>query len=62
MLFSITDEEASTKDSKLYKGYEDDEDEGEEIIKSINSLLNKGKSFCVPFLRLFSKLIFRRIK
>ena len=43
VLFSITDEEATTKESKLYKGYDEEEDEGEDIIKSINSLLNKGK-------------------
>lgn len=36
-LFSITDEAATTKES----GFEDDDD-GEDIIKSINNLLDKG--------------------
>lgn len=39
-LYSIADEAATANESGLL---EEDEDEGEDIIKSINSLLDKGK-------------------
>ena len=39
-LYSIADEAATANESDLL---EEDEDEGEDIIKSINSLLDKGK-------------------
>jgi hypothetical protein len=41
-LFSITDEAATTKENE--SGFEDTDDEGEDIIKSINKLLDQGKA------------------
>ena len=39
-LYSIADEAATANESGFH---EEDEDEGDDIIKSINSLLDKGK-------------------